>query len=70
MLPCRAKFLTLDNSSTLDCARLIGTFNQNGPWPMQLVVPIAVMTDAMMLAIIWRMAFHVSLLFFMVQFVF
>ena len=37
---------------------------------MQLVVPIAVMTDAMMLAMIWRMAFHVSLLFFMVQFVF
>ena len=34
---------------------------------MQLVVPIAVMTEAMMLAMIWRMAFHVSLLFFMVS---
>ena len=33
---------------------------------MQLVVLSAVMTDAMMLPIIWRMVFHVSLLFFMV----
>jgi len=34
---------------------------------MQLVVLSAVMTDAMMLPMIWRMVFHVSLLFFMVS---
>ena len=33
---------------------------------MQLVVLSAVMTEAMMLPIIWRMVFHVFLLFFMV----
>jgi len=33
---------------------------------MQLVVLSAVMTDAMMLPMIWRMVFHVSL-FFMVS---
>ena len=32
---------------------------------MQLVVPRAVMIDAMMLAMIWRMVFQVSLLVFM-----
>lgn len=31
---------------------------------MQLVVPRAVMIDAMMLAMIWRMVFQVSLLVF------
>ena len=36
---------------------------------MQLVVLRAVMTDAMMLPMIWRMVFHVSL-FFMVSDVF
>jgi len=34
---------------------------------MQLVVLRAVMTEAMMLPMIWRMVFHVSLLFFMVS---
>lgn len=33
---------------------------------MQLVVLSAVMMEAMMLLMIWRMVFHVSLLFFMV----
>ena len=33
---------------------------------MQLVVPRAVSAAEMMLAMIWRMIFHVSLLFFMV----
>jgi len=37
---------------------------------MQLVVLSAVMTEAMMLPMIWRMVFHVSLLFFMVSDVF
>jgi len=37
---------------------------------MQLVVLSAVMTDAMMLPMICRMVFHVSLLFFMVSDVF
>ena len=37
---------------------------------MQLVVLSAVMTEAMMLAMIWRMTYHVSLLFFMVLDVF
>ena len=41
-----------------------------GPWPMQLVVLSAVMTEAMMLPMIWRIVFHVSLLFFMVLDVF
>lgn len=34
---------------------------------MHDVVLSAVMTEAMMLPIIWRMVFHVSLLFFMAQ---
>ena len=33
---------------------------------MQLVVPRAVMMDAMMLAMIWRMVFQVSLLVFII----
>ncbi len=37
---------------------------------MQLVVPRAVMAAEMMLAIIWRMVFHVSLLLFIALFVF
>jgi hypothetical protein len=37
---------------------------------MHEVVLSAVITEAMMLLIIWRMVFHVSLLFFMVSDVF
>jgi hypothetical protein len=33
---------------------------------MQLVVPSAVMIEAMMLAMIWRMVLHVSLFFMVV----